>query len=89
MTHKAPQVIHSPDLPKQSKVRKHPDTGSLPRLLTTAEAAEFLAVSETLVYRLVERRELAVHRVGRCLRFSRDDLTSFLASRRTGATSHS
>lgn len=89
MTQNVPQVVHSPDLPDRARVRNDSNTGRFTPLLTTAEAAEFLAVSETLVYRLVERGELAVHRVSRRLRFSRDDLTRYLLRRRADARTDS
>jgi excisionase family DNA binding protein len=61
------------------------DFRALPSLLTIDEVAEFLRVSNTSVYRLVERRELPFCRVGRGLRFSRKDLESYLGSRRVGS----
>lgn len=65
-------------------VERH-DLGVFPALLTIEEVAEFLRVSKTSVYRLVERRELPFCRVGRTLRFTRTDLESYLAARRVGS----
>ena len=65
-------------------VERH-DPGSIPSLLTIEEVAEFLRVSKTSVYRLVERRELPFHRVGRTLRFTRKDLETYLAAGRVGS----
>jgi excisionase family DNA binding protein len=42
---------------------------SLKRLLTAAEAAEFLSCSRNAVYKLAARRRVAVVRRGRSLRF--------------------
>ena len=58
-------------------VERH-DSGSLPALLTIDEVAEFLRISKTSVYRLVERRDLPFCRVGRTLRFRREDLEAYL-----------
>lgn len=84
-----PHDIHSPDLPRTTTVRNHPDESRrLTPLLTVDQAAELLSVSPTTVYRLVDRQELVVHRVGRGLRFSRADLDAFLARRRSNVTQH-
>ena len=66
-------------------VERH-DPGSLPSLLTLQEVAAFLHLSKTSVYRLVERRELPFCRVGRNLRFTREDLEAYLEARRVGST---
>ena len=65
-------------------VERHDCSGVL-SLLTIEEVAEFLRVSKTSVYRLVERRELPFCRVGRSLRFSRKDLRAYLEARRVGS----
>lgn len=62
------------------------DTEHLPALLTIEEVARILRISKTSAYRLVERRELPFCRVGRSLRFSREDLEAYLGSRRVGST---
>lgn len=56
-------------------------------LLTPQETSEVLKVSITTVYRLVERRELPVYRVGRALRFSKQDVADYLASGRVAPAS--
>ena len=65
-------------------VERH-DAGTLSPLLTIDEVADFLHVSKTSVYRLVERRELPFCRVGRTLRFTRRDLEAYLAARSVGS----
>ncbi len=60
--------------------RHRPGAGDA--LLTLDEVAALLRVSKTSVYRLVERRELPFCRVGRSLRFTRQDLDAYLADRR-------
>lgn len=82
--HTNTHVIHNPNLPNRPEVRHDPDAKS--PLLTVQAVASELAVSKTTVYRLIERRELAVHRVGRGLRVSRTDLACFLAQRRATET---
>ena len=57
-----------------------PHTSSV--LLTIDEVAAVLRVSKTSVYRLVERRELPFCRVGRSLRFTHDDIETYLQARR-------
>lgn len=85
MKQNVPQVIPTPDLLTSPQVRNHPDARQwLTRLRTTREAAELLAVSTTTVYRLVQRRELPVRRVGRGLRFSIADMERLLALRSSG-----
>lgn len=55
-------------------------------LLTPKQAAAHLGVCVSTLYRLVERRELAVVRVARTLRISPDDLHQFIERGRTGPT---
>lgn len=62
-------------------VERH-DLGSVPPLLTIEDVAGILRLSKTSVYRLVERRELPFCRVGRNLRFTREDLETYLGARR-------
>jgi excisionase family DNA binding protein len=47
-----------------------------------AEVAERLAVSTKTVRRAITRQELRVHRLGRQIRISEEDLQAFLACRR-------
>jgi len=55
---------------------------ALPRLLTLPEVAEFLAVSERTVRRLVAERQLPCVRVGCQLRFDRSDLLRWTSARK-------
>ena len=65
-------------------VERH-NCGAGPSLLTIEEVAEFLRVSKTSVYRLVERRDIPFCRVGRSVRFDRRDLEAYLTARRVGS----
>jgi len=65
-------------------VERH-DQNALPSLLTLEEVAQVLRVSKTSVYRIVERRELLCCRVGRNLRFTREDVAAYLRARRVGS----
>lgn len=65
-------------------------------LLTVAQVAEFLSVSESLIYRLASDGEIPCYRIGKgALRFREQDIESYLAShlhgkertRRPGKTS--
>ena len=47
-------------------------------LMTVKEVQQKLNVSRALVYRLVERGELACHRIGKSIRISQEDLETFL-----------
>ena len=55
---------------------------SSPALLTIPDVAERLVASERHVCRLIARGELPVHRLGRLVRISEDDLARFLAASR-------
>lgn len=91
MTHESPQLIPSPALPATARVRNDLNTASCAstshRLVGVRAVAQELGISESTVYRLVDRRELAVHHVGRTLRFTRADLASYLAKRRVSPDS--
>jgi excisionase family DNA binding protein len=54
----------------------------LPRLLTLAEVADMLQVSQKTVQRLVARRRLPCIRLGRVVRFSPADLLRFVEARK-------
>lgn len=47
-------------------------------LLTVAEVADHLRVSEMTVYRLISSRHLGATKVGRCWRVPADDLVAYL-----------
>lgn len=51
---------------------------NLPPVLTPTEVAQFLRISRTSLYRLVENRTLSAYKVGGSLRFSRRALLNYL-----------
>lgn len=59
-----------------------PSTAPGGSLLTPKEAARFLRVSRTTLYRLVETRRLRFYRIGRQLRFDSPDLAAYLQAHR-------
>jgi excisionase family DNA binding protein len=50
-------------------------------LMTVAEVAEHLRVSEMTVYRLITSRELGATKIGRSWRVPADDLVAYLEDR--------
>ena len=56
--------------------------GDAATLLSPKQVAKLLGVSPATVYRLVERRHIAFHRIGSGLRFSHADVASYLAQQR-------
>ena len=48
------------------------------QLLTVAEVAEYLRVSEMTVYRLISSRDIGATKIGRCWRVPADDLMAYL-----------
>jgi excisionase family DNA binding protein len=57
-------------------------TTRLPVLMTPNEVANALRISMAGVYRLVDKRILPFHKVGRGLRFTEQDIATYLASNR-------
>ncbi|CAN5681399.1 helix-turn-helix domain-containing protein [soil metagenome] len=55
------------------------------RLLTVAEVADLLRVSNMTVYRLIKARELGAVRVGRSYRLREEDVDQYLADGYTQA----
>ena len=53
-----------------------------PKLLTIADVAEHIVSSTRHVRRLIARGELPVHRIGRLVRISPDDLARLVAASR-------
>jgi excisionase family DNA binding protein len=51
-------------------------------MLSVAEAATLLGVSRPTMRRLQQERRIPFFKVGRCVRFARSDLASYLAKRR-------
>jgi excisionase family DNA binding protein len=52
------------------------------RLLTVAETAEFLRLSDKTVRRMIVRGELASHRIGSSLRLYEHEVRAFISERR-------
>ncbi len=56
------------------------------RLLTVADVAEWLSISSSLVYQLVEAGKLPVHRIGNgrgAIRFQAEDIDAYLSECRS------
>jgi excisionase family DNA binding protein len=70
-----------------SKGTGTPSSSQASRWLTTTEAAEYLGLEPgTLcVWRSTGRYSMPYHKVGRAVRYLRDDLDAWLESRRVGA----
>lgn len=51
-------------------------------LMTIDEAAEFLRLSPRHVRRLAAERRIGFRRLGRCVRFSREDLNEYIEESR-------
>ena len=49
---------------------------------TVKELAELLCVKPLTIYRMVQRKELPHYKIGRSVRFRRDDIEAYLKSRR-------
>ena len=58
------------------------ESAPTPRLLSVATVAERLAISTKTVRRCIETGALRVHRLGRCVRISEDDLQNFIDQHR-------
>ena len=56
---------------------------SIDGLLTTEEAAKLLTVSPRTVWALTNAGALPAIRIGRSVRYSRQDIEAFIAARRT------
>jgi len=62
--------------------------GSLEKeFYTVRELAELFCVKPLTIYRMVQRKELPFHKIGRSVRFRRDDIEEYLRTRRTPGTS--
>lgn len=53
--------------------------------LDLSEVAKMLRVSRITVYRMVAKRLLSVYRIGRRMRFRKDDVLSFVEQNRYGS----
>ena len=58
------------------------DSNTLPNMLTPDDLAVFLRISKTGVYRMVEKRQIPFYRVGKSLRFAKNDVLSYLSGNR-------
>jgi excisionase family DNA binding protein len=58
------------------------DLNTLPNLLTPDDLAQFLSISKTGVYRLVDKRRIPFFRIGGSLRFEKKDVLSYLQGNR-------
>ncbi|WP_370325625.1 helix-turn-helix domain-containing protein [Euzebya sp.] len=56
-------------------------------LLTVAEVADYLRVSEMTVYRLISSREIGATKIGRCWRVPADDLAAYVEDRHVSKAS--
>lgn len=59
------------------------DENNMNRLLTVADVAEWLNVSSSLIYQLVESRKIPVCRIGTgrgTIRFRSEDIENYIAS---------
>jgi excisionase family DNA binding protein len=54
--------------------------------LTTAEAADYLGVSQRFIRRLVQERRIPFYRLGKLVRFDQRDLDAFLDNGRIEAS---
>jgi len=61
------------------------EPGPAVELLTIAEVAEWLKISHSGVRRLQQARHLPFIKVGGSVRFSKQDITSYLKTRRIGS----
>lgn len=59
--------------------------GEVIALMTVSDVAEILAVSKSMVYKLVEEREIPFVKIGKILRFKREDVEAWIESQRIEA----
>jgi excisionase family DNA binding protein len=62
-------------------------TSAVPGLLKPAEAATFLAISRRLLWSLTNQGLVRVVRIGRLVRYDRDDLLAWVQSRKSNEIS--
>jgi len=55
--------------------------------LTVKDVAKLLNISEKTVYRMIQRNEIPVHRIGEQFRFNRSDLMEWATTKRINVTS--
>jgi excisionase family DNA binding protein len=76
-------------LKKQAKRDKVPDAApdqsvGLPKLVTAPQASEILAVSPRTLWGLTASGEIPHLRIGRCVRYSLDDLRNWIQQKKEG-----
>lgn len=54
------------------------------RLLTTQETLEYLGISRSYLYKLLEEKELHAVRMGSHLKFDKEDLDTLISKRKDG-----
>ena len=59
-------------------------TANTPLLLTPAQAAKALSISERTLWTLTKSRVISHVRLGRCVRYSIDDLQQWINARKKG-----
>ena len=57
-------------------------SNTIPKLLTPDELAEFLQISKTSVYRMIEKRLIPFFKVKGSLRFDKQDVLEYLQKNR-------
>jgi excisionase family DNA binding protein len=55
-------------------------------LVSVGELARYLSVSESMVYKLVEKQGIPHVRIGSCIRFRKDDVDHWLKTNRSKVT---
>ena len=48
------------------------------KLLTPDQLADFLNISKTTIYRLIDSRKIPFYKIGGSIRFDKKDITSYL-----------
>jgi excisionase family DNA binding protein len=61
-----------------TKMSDNSNSSKIPRWMTTDEVAELLRISRKAVYHRVLRKQIPVHRLGRCYRFDRHEIETAL-----------
>jgi putative molybdopterin biosynthesis protein len=67
-------------------VKRDGQTGEITKFLTPEEVAEILRINVITVYGYIQRDNLNAVRLGRKYRISRDDLDTFIKSKRIKTT---
>jgi excisionase family DNA binding protein len=72
-------------MPQEPTLRysNHMQPHTLPRMLTTAEAARCIGITKSTAYDWIARGYIPCHRFGRTIRISSADLEAYLSRSRT------